>query len=122
MRHTSFDFLCPKHRAAFESLARAVRPHGLHVFETYRSITEQNAAFARGASKARGGQSPHQFGMAVDFVPRVGTNGWYWPPASASEWAILRREAHKLGLRNSLNWDRPHVECPCWKGPPKAGT
>ena len=115
MRYTSFYFLCPKHRAAFEALARAVRPLGLHVFETYRNAEEQNAAFARGASKARAGQSPHQHGMAVDFVPRVGVRGWYWPPADHNIWRQLRLEAQRQGLHNDIAWDRPHVECRCWR-------
>ena len=114
MRHDTMEGLCPVHKAAFTALATAMRPHGVFVFETYRSPAAQDEAYARGNSRARGGQSPHQFGMAVDYVPRHGLRGWHWPDPSASVWAVLRREATKLGLLNVIAWDRPHVECRCW--------
>lgn len=36
--------------------------------EFYRSPEKQNDAYARGASRARAGQSAHQFGCAVDII------------------------------------------------------
>lgn len=82
------------------------------VFETYRSPMRQLDLLAKGTTKAGPFQSAHGFGLAVDFVPRVGGR-WTWEVQS-SEWDYLRQKAKAFGLANSIQWDRPHVEHPRW--------
>lgn len=86
------------------------------VFETYRTPHAQDAAFTRGASKAKAFQSPHQFGLAVDFVPFV--NGrWTWePPGGATAWDGLDEIVKGFeGLSRPISWDRPHIEHDLWQ-------
>jgi hypothetical protein len=83
------------------------------VFETYRSPIRQQAIYKedRGLTNAQAYQSPHQYGLAVDFVPLV--NGrWTWD--GDHDWDFLRAAARGLGLKNELDWDRAHVEHPVW--------
>lgn len=93
-------------------------------FETYRSPERQNALYRQGRTEpgkkvtnAQAWQSPHQFGLAADFVPCVpkhnGLNGptkWDWDAASDSDWAFLASCAALVGLNCPIVWDRPHVE------------
>lgn len=84
------------------------------IFETYRSPERQAAVYEAGNSKAVPYASAHQFGLAVDFVPKVGGK-WTWePPGGAKEWDLLRSIATRNGLLSQLDWDRAHVEHPLW--------
>lgn len=49
-----------------------------------RGSVEQNRLFKEGMSKARAGESPHNYGAAVDIIH--GTKGW---TISRKQWAIL---------------------------------
>ena len=93
------------------------------VFETFRGFERQDYLFASGTTKARGGQSAHNFGLAVDFVPVVynttqeGLVGeWSW--SLHHEWDFLKEVATAMGLENqspSLRWDKPHVQVKHWR-------
>lgn len=96
----------------------------LEIFETYRSGERQDRLFAEGVSEARAGQSPHNFGLAADFVPYLSQAeavalgvrpGWHWPKASDKLWIVLAKQAAKAGLVAPIRWDKPHVEFPNWK-------
>lgn len=93
-------------------------------FEGLRGPDRQNHLFAERTSKASAWQSAHQFGLAVDFVPKIlkfgpeddiGRWHWYWPDASHGDWVILGELAEKHGLKRDIDWDKPHVEHPHWK-------
>ena len=65
-------------------------------------------------TNARGGQSNHNYGLAVDVVPfSDGKPNWNAPN---SIWVALGAEAEKLGLEWGGGWkkfiDRPHVQLP----------
>ncbi len=78
-------------------------------FEGYRSPDRQQVLFDQKRTKARPYQSAHQYGLAVDFVPKV--NGrWSWD--GPHDWNYLRACASAVGLINDIEWDRPHVEAP----------
>lgn len=69
---------------------------------------------------AKGGQSPHNFGLAADFVPIK--NGVEWWGAPEKYWTALCEVAEKLGMTSGYRFnipgvgkDRPHVEHPRWK-------
>jgi peptidoglycan L-alanyl-D-glutamate endopeptidase CwlK len=93
----------------------------IEVVQGLRTFAEQDALFAQGRSKsgqvvtnARGGQSNHNYGLAVDVVPfNDGKPNWNAPN---SIWVALGAEAEKLGLEWGGGWkkfiDRPHVQLP----------
>lgn len=98
------------------------------IFETIRSPARQADLIKKGVSKAGPWQSPHQFGLAVDFVPyltgveatdlgnRIGEKvlpGWSWH--SSHDYAFLHQAAEKFGLDNSISWDPCHVQHPQWQ-------
>lgn len=93
------------------------------VVSGWRSYEEQNKLFAQGRSKpgkivtrARGGQSAHNFGIAVDLVrdgliDRAGIQPDYKPES----YELLRMLAPKHGLVWGGAWkfrDCPHVQIP----------
>ena len=82
----------------------------------YRSIAEQNRLYALGrtkpgrvVTKARGGCSWHNFGLAADYAfVSGGQLTWDGP------WKIFGRIARECGLEWGGDWkkfpDRPHVQ------------
>lgn len=82
------------------------------VFETYRAPERQNYLFDRKKTKARAWSSPHQYGLAVDFVPYDAKDGWNW--REDNDWQHLKRRAEEIGLTVPISWDRCHVEHPAW--------
>lgn len=101
--------------------ALATQGHTIEVVQGLRTFAEQDALFAQGRSKpgqivtrAKGGQSNHNYGLAVDLCPFVdGKPIWNAPPA---EWFELGKEAMKRGLEWGGDWkkfiDKPHVQIP----------
>lgn len=102
--------------------AADLRAQGINVMVTsgYRSFAEQNELYAQGRTKpgdivtrARGGQSLHNYGLAVDLVP-VGANGlpnWNVPN---STWQTIGAAGKRQGLEWGGDWtgfvDRPHFQ------------
>lgn len=86
----------------------------------YRGKEAQDSAFARGTSKARFGQSAHNFKMAVDFVHihRM------WN-LSRKEWEIIGLIGKEVARRRNIRitwggdfkslWDPAHWELADWK-------
>lgn len=69
---------------------------------------------------ARGGSSPHNYGLAADFVPIK--NGTEWWSAPEKHWLALCNIAERMGMRSGYRFnipgigkDRPHVEHPRWR-------
>lgn len=119
-----WDDLHPRVRGPFMALADDLaRSYGLgpsltrtlfRPFEGYRSPVKQNEARRKGVSKAAAWSSPHQYGLAVDFVPFMGGK-WMWE--GDHDWAFLARCASARGLicqTSGLEWDKPHVQSPLW--------
>ena len=89
-----------------------------------RTLKEQDALYEIGRSipgdvvtKARGGQSPHNFGMAIDLVPLDSDNQPWWD-CPDDVWQVIALTAEKNGLKcgyRFTNHDAPHVEDPHWK-------
>jgi peptidoglycan L-alanyl-D-glutamate endopeptidase CwlK len=94
----------------------AARGHAVRMVEGYRSIERQNELYAQGrttagavVTNAKGGQSFHNYGVAVDFVFRKeGYN------ASDTLWALLGKVGKLQGFEWGGDWqgfvDRPHFE------------
>lgn len=81
------------------------------VFETYRAPEAQERERLEGNSNARAWQSPHQYGLAVDFVPLL-DGKWSWHPDHDYAW--LKSRALSLGLDVPIVWDKVHVQHPAW--------
>lgn len=95
---------------------RYVATHG------YRTYGEQMALWAKGrtvagpkVTNAKGGQSAHNFGLAVDFVRDLDLKkdgvqpGW-----SEGDFAVLIEEATQRGLHSGKGYkDYPHIAWPC---------
>lgn len=103
------------------ALVRRLRKLGVPVFAhcVIRTSAEQDALFVQGNSKARGGQSPHNYGFAVDIVHSV--SAWEIP---AHAWAMIghvgKEVAASLGVK--VQWggdwsfyDPAHWELADWR-------
>jgi hypothetical protein len=91
----------------------------MKIFEMHRSFEKQEEYYARGASKARYGQSPHNWGMAVDIIDR--RRGW---DLSENEWAIFGAIVKSVSekTRIPVDWggdwkfyDPAHIQLRHWK-------
>jgi peptidoglycan L-alanyl-D-glutamate endopeptidase CwlK len=87
----------------------------------YRSYTQQDQLYCVGRSfpgkrvtGARGGESQHNFGLAVDFVYDINPATPGVEPSWADEdYDVLIEEVIKAGLHSGINYkDRPHVGWP----------
>lgn len=124
MNQASIDRLKQVHPALAERVfaaAAALRLRGIQVevVQGLRTFAQQDALYAQGrtapgprVTNARGGQSNHNFGLAVDLCPIAqGRPNWETP---ASVWEATGAEA--AGLEWGGRWktiiDRPHVQLP----------
>lgn len=92
------------------------RGHPVRLNEGFRSIERQNQLYAQGrttpgniVTNAKGGESFHNYGVAVDFVFRK--EGY---DASEKLWQTLGKVGKKYGFEWGGDWsgfvDRPHFE------------
>lgn len=89
----------------------------VEVFHGFRSVEDQNALYAQGRTKpgpiitkARGGLSWHNYGLAVDVV-FGGPKKWSW--AESNNWALLGKLGKECGFEWGGNWkqvDKPHFQ------------
>ena len=103
-------------------LIAALAAQGLtvEVIQGLRTFEEQDALYEQGRSKpgqvvtkAKGGQSNHNYGLAVDLCPFVGGQ----PQWNDNKGFVrIGAEAEKLGLEWGGDWqkfiDKPHVQLP----------
>lgn len=91
--------------------------HTCDVHMGYRSIDQQNQLYnklvnGKRVTNARGGQSWHNYGLAVDIVFKDSKGNWSW--AETHPWKLLG----EIGKSHGLKWggdftrlkDRPHFE------------
>nr|QJB21399.1 MAG: hypothetical protein [Microvirus sp.] len=85
----------------------------------WRSPDEQDAAFKRGVTKARAGQSPHNWGCAVDIVHCRK----HWG-LTERQWRVVGHVGKELAAQRSLHvtwggdwkfWDPAHWELADWQ-------
>lgn len=120
--------LYPPLVSKIQALAAACQARGVDYWAISgeRTHEEQNALYAQGRTKpgnivtnAKGGQSMHNFAIAVDFckdkdTTRDGLQPDYTDPA----YTVLGEEAAKVGLEWGGKWkfkDLPHVQLPIGK-------
>jgi hypothetical protein len=89
-----------------------------------RTVDQQNALYKIGrtvggkkVTNARGGESPHNYNLARDYIPVVDGKRTYNPPGNW--WGVFGQCARMAGLEWGGDWrtivDRPHVQHPRWK-------
>lgn len=128
MASRSFADLQPQFRQRFidwHAAAEAAAECQLLVTCTYRSPAEQDALYAIGRTKpgkkvtnAQAGQSAHNFGLALDFVPLE--NGKPVWSTTHDAWRKAGNLAPSFGLEWAGTWttfrEYPHVQVPNWRG------
>jgi peptidoglycan L-alanyl-D-glutamate endopeptidase CwlK len=92
---------------------------------TLRTAAEQTALYAQGRTKpgdivtwAKAGESSHQYGLALDFVPMV--NGKIEWSAKHPHWQQLGELAESVGFEWAGRWPKnkrefPHIQQRDWK-------
>jgi len=99
----------------------AVNGMVVEVVQGLRTFAEQDALYAQGRTKpgeivtqARGGESNHNFGLAVDLCPFTDDKPEWNAPMTV--WAAIGAAAQAHGLEWGGQWkkflDKPHVELP----------
>lgn len=77
----------------------------------YRGPQEQEQAYMRGASKARFGQSAHNYYLAVDY--HFDKYGWNVPKEF---WEYGDKLARYIGLESGISYgDANHIQLTGWK-------
>lgn len=85
-----------------------------------RTFAEQNALYAQGrttkgqkVTNARGGQSYHNYGLAIDFVPIDAVGKLDWNPKHPA-WETVIKCAESVGFESGARWkkfvDIPHLQ------------
>jgi peptidoglycan L-alanyl-D-glutamate endopeptidase CwlK len=125
----NLDGLNPIVRQATEELIRRCKAKGIDILITqaYRSKEEQDALYAQGRTKpgkivtyAKGGDSYHNYGLAIDFCLLVDGKKASWDMNAdlnhdkISDWMEVVAEAKKLGFAWGGDWktfkDYSHFE------------
>lgn len=110
-----FEGLQPDFRARVIRWYEECKAEGMQilVYCGFRSIEDQNNLYAIGRSdgkkivtNAKGGQSFHNYGRAIDFVPvRNGQTAW----DDTSTYLKAQRIGKEFDLR-AISWELPHLE------------
>lgn len=122
------DTLDPIFKERIEDLLLTLKEHGVECVPTSgrRTIAEQDKLYAQGrttkgdiVTKAKGGQSPHNFGLAVDLCPLHPKTKQLWWDAPDDIWNMMHRYGEEAGLRVGYDFksikDAPHFEDSNWK-------
>lgn len=123
-RRIDLDLIFPPFLEKVLDTIAACNDRGVRYIAThgYRTYGEQMALWAKGrtvdgpkVTNAKGGQSAHNFGLAIDFVRDLDPKtkavepGW-----AAGDFEVLIEEATKRGLHSGKGYkDYPHIAWPC---------
>lgn len=122
-RRIDLDLIEPGFRLrALDIIAAClVRGYSYHATRGYDTYGAQMAIWAQGRTKpgrivtnAKGGQSSHNFGIAIDFVLDKDQRAQgIQPDWSVEAFRVLIEEVEKAGLHSGVQYnDRPHVSLP----------
>lgn len=112
----SLEFLQPEFRVRVTDLLydldQVMPAQNWQIFEAFRHPARQEWLLENTTStKAGMWESAHQYGLAVDLVPRPAGN-WSW--AEGLHWDLMKKAAVSHGLRVPISWDKAHVEDARW--------
>ena len=125
MKH--LDTLEPDFKDKILTLIAELAARGIQCVVTSgrRTIAEQDVLYQQGRSKpgkvvtkAKGGQSPHNFGLAADLCPYKPNSKELWWNCPDDIWHVIHDVAEGMGLDSGYDWnfqDCPHVEDRSWK-------
>lgn len=119
----NLDLLYPEFRDVLFEVIAACNARGVTYIATYgyRTYGEQMSLWVKGrtvpgqiVTNARGGESAHNFGLAVDFVRDIdNAKPGVQPSWDAKDYDVLIEEAQKRGLHSGKGYkDWPHVSWP----------
>lgn len=121
-RRIDLDLLYPPFLEKLLDVIAACNARGRTFIAThgYRTYGEQMALWAKGrtvrgpiVTNAKGGQSSHNFGLAVDFVRDLDAKPGVQPSWDDKDYEVLVEEAEKAGLHSGKGYkDYPHVSWP----------
>ena len=99
---TQYEGVHPEIVAFWKAMLQACKARNIPVlaFEMLRDEARQNELHAQGRSKAKGGNSPHQYGCAVDVVHATR----YWQ-LSKKEWDIIGSIGKEVARRRNIKLD-----------------
>lgn len=112
----SLEFLQPEFRVRVADLLydldQVMHTQNWQIFEAFRHPARQAWLLENTTStKAGPWQSAHQYGLAVDLVPRP-AGKWSWD--AGIHWDLMKKAAVSHGLRVPISWDKAHVEDARW--------
>ena len=120
----SLRFLSGVHPDLRKVAAEAIKHIDFTITCGQRGKAAQDDAFRRGHSKAKFGQSPHNFApaLAFDFIPYPFEDAdWKRPEKFAAIAAVIKQAAKTVGV--DVTWggdfrsfkDSPHIELTAWR-------
>lgn len=121
-KRVDLDWLMPEFRDRLFEVIAACRARGANYVATmgYRSYVTQMNLWKQGrvlpgkvVTNAKGGESAHNFGLAVDFVADIDPKPGVQPGWAPKDYDILAEECAKAGLHHGRTYgDEPHVSWP----------
>lgn len=122
-KRIDLDLIEPDFRSALFEVIAACRARGYEYVATRGYVTygEQTALWAKGRTQpgpkvtnALGGESSHNFGIAMDFVRDIDANKpGVQPSWKPEDYAVLIEEAEKRNLHSGWKYkDHPHLSLP----------
>ena len=117
------DLIEPKFLAAVLEVVAKCNARGSYYYATlgYRTFAAQDALYAKGrtmpgpkVTAAKGGESAHCYGMAIDFTfDTDSAKPGLQPGWKTEQYKVLREEAELAGLHSGAGYnDWPHVSLP----------
>jgi hypothetical protein len=105
-----------------KAFIRELKKRGMPFFahNMVRTFAEQDGLYVRGVTKARAGQSPHNYGLAVDIIHSNYAWDVFNDPSSCEIVGHLGKEvAQRVGVNiewgGDWGWDPAHWEITGWK-------
>lgn len=121
-KRIDLDWLMPEFRDRLLEVIAQCKGRGVNYVATagFRSYSTQMQLWKQGrvlpgkiVTNARGGESSHNFGLAVDFVADIDPAPGVQPSWKASDYDVLHEECGKAGLHHGRGYgDDPHVSWP----------
>jgi peptidoglycan LD-endopeptidase CwlK len=125
MASRSLDDLHPEFRARVDLWLIDCKLHEIDVlvYCTLRTLEEQAALYAIGRTRpgkrvtnARPGQSAHNYGLALDFVPLIGGKPQWSNKALYGKAIDIAERVGLESLRDSKFPELAHLQMPGWRG------
>src|SRR5687767_3221027 len=119
LRDTDLSHLHPRVRGAAQQVAQRLQDNNdpFEIFEAFRTPQRQAYLYAQGrtrpgdiVTRAKPWSSYHQYGLAVDFVLKIGGQ-WSWDTSGQNRaaWNRMNEYGRQAGLE-PLSWELPHLQ------------